>query len=295
MFTVQAFSHPTDQSELRYGVIRANHDNNHPVIFIPGLGGSVKVALEFLEPLAKAGFGPIFALDARGFGLNESIAPKLTPKSYIADFEAFYAHLQQSGQIAESQKPLCLSISLGSTLALQIIHKTPTRFSGQIQLAPAYAIHPKRFSLGYKLKQYAKLLALGPFSWTTLPYGIKELTQNPLRYDDPKYKDPLRLPTYYLLLVEQLCHQAKQIASQVTLPTFMVIPGNEQVCCPETMHRMYELLPAQEKMKLCEPHLYHDIVQEPPALTENIILQLMHWRNRINPSVYLPEHALPAV
>jgi alpha-beta hydrolase superfamily lysophospholipase len=86
-FTVETFE-AQDHQLLRYGRIDIDEPqsgvNRHPVIFVPGLGGSVKFAISFLKRLVPD-HGPVYSLDARGIGLNEGLNPQPHPAEYIKD------------------------------------------------------------------------------------------------------------------------------------------------------------------------------------------------------------------
>ena len=102
------------------------------MLFIPGLGGSVKGALDFLEQLQPA-YGTIYGPDLRGFGLNPLETPLNGAGMLLPDLDAFY---QQVLAPAGHQELALCGISLGGVLATLLAARHPERFSKVIHMEP---------------------------------------------------------------------------------------------------------------------------------------------------------------
>jgi pimeloyl-ACP methyl ester carboxylesterase len=85
MFQIHEYS-GADGNPLRYGKLT---NPNQPtqggkaMLFVPGLGGSVKGALSFLEQLLPE-YSPIYGPDLRGFGLNLLETDPLTSAKIVS-------------------------------------------------------------------------------------------------------------------------------------------------------------------------------------------------------------------
>ena len=277
MFEIKNYT-GADGFPMRYGELRhADHDPNGPaMLYIPGLGGSVKGALDFLEQLLPS-FGPIYGPDLRSFGLNPVEAPPYSANHLLPDMEAFY---QQVILPANHRELVLVGISLGGILATLLACRHPERFSKLILLAPAFRPHPKSFSLSYTVLNTLSFMLRGKHSRTTLPYGIEALTTNPAILNDPQYAEhpPIELNAGFLLGVRTLCNQAFSEIRKLSLPTLVVIPGMDIVCDPTAMRAAYERIPATTP-KLCKeyPDFYHDVLFE--AGHSDIAKALLEWSN----------------
>lgn len=270
MFEVQSYT-GADGSPLKYGRFvdakqtakpMAQQTEKKPaLLFIPGLGGSVKGALNFLGLLHTA-YNPIYGPDLRGFGLNPLEKPLTHAKDLIPDLEAF--HEQVIAPEGHSELALC-GISLGGVLATLLATKHPERYSKLILLAPAFKPHPKTFTLKYTLVNTLAFLMKGGNAMTTLPYGLEALTTNPAVLNDPQYAEhpQLVLNSGFLLGVRDLCNQAMSDIRKLNIPTMVVIPGQDVVCDPAAMRAAYDRIPnSTPKQCLDYPDLYHDVLFE---------------------------------
>lgn len=273
-----------DNTPLRYGLIQPeSHEESseqHPIVFIPGLGGSVKFALDFLKRFVPH-HGPIYSLDARGIGLNEQVAPLPHPNSYLRDFHSFIQHLQQENRISNQSNPVMIGLSLGGIYAIMYSTEYSHPFQGIILIAPAFRPHPKLFTPAFKCKSYASILLKGAHACVTMPYRVQDLTRNPDKYNDPNFKEPLTLPAFYLFLVERLCRKAFARISRIDSPISVVIPENDRVCDPEAMKQAYNRIPHQHKALFTYPALYHDIMLEPEEDQDRVFSDLDAWINSL--------------
>lgn len=287
IFTVKTFS-SYDNTPIRYAhMLDEESDNRYcPIVFVPGLGGSVKFATSFLQQFVGP-HGPVFSMDARGFGLNEAIAPKPYPESYLKDFHHFIQHLQNQALLNENCAPVIVGLSLGGIYTTLYTTQYQHPFRASVLIAPAFRPHPKLFTFKFKLQNYSRILLKGFHAKTTLPYGIQDLTRNADCYDDPNFQDPLKLPSFYLFLIEQMCKKAFSKVSQLSLPTAMIIPEQDMVCDPQAMEQAYQAIQNDQKVLLTYSELYHDVMQEPEADQHQIFADLSQWLNTIG---YVPSH-----
>jgi len=275
-FTVHEYA-SSDGTALRYGklVNPTNPETGRPLLFVPGLGGSVKGALGFLSLLSSQ-FSPILAPDLRGFGLNPLPKPLLSAKCHLPDLEAFHTALDLNNL---PDLTLC-GISLGAVLATHLAVDHPERYKRVALVAPAFSAHPAMFPLGYQLKNIFNRLLKGSDHIVHLPYGIEALTRNPVVLHDPQFIEAPKvdLSIDYLLSVKGLNEQALEKAKRLTLPTLVIIPGRDAVCDPAAMRQGYENIPAGTPKVLKEyPELYHDVFFEAefPQLAKNVLA----WAN----------------
>ncbi len=275
MFTVKEYR-GGDGSPLRYGQFvktGGGEPTGRAVWFVPGLGGSVKGAIEFLEAMLPD-FDTIYGADLRSFGLNPVSKPMPHFHPIHADLEAFYQNVIRP---AGHSDLTLVGISLGGVLSTLMAARHPERFKRLVLLAPAYKAHPKSFSLNYLLKNVVGCALKGRHFETTLPYGIDAVTRNEAILQDPQYQnDPLVLAAGFLLDVRTLTGQALKATAQLRIPTLMVIPGMDVVCCPEAMRQGFKRIP-ESTPKVCHdyPDYYHDVLFE--AGNQDIAREVVAW------------------
>jgi len=271
-----------DGQPMRYGELLNPRQSSteKTLLFIPGLGGSVKGALEFLEALLPS-HSPIYGPDLRGFGLNPLEHPLHQADIILKDLDAFYEEVIAPTQPADLT--LC-GLSLGGVLATLLAARYPERFKRLILFAPAYKPHARSFSLGYTVRNVLAHLLLGKKARTTLPYGIASITRNPRILEDPQYNilEPLILTPGFLLGVRSLCNQAMNEVKNITIPTLMVIPGQDIVCEPAAMQRAFERIP-ESTIKKCLHYedFYHDVLMESGHTA--IVEEVLRWADVSTP------------
>jgi alpha-beta hydrolase superfamily lysophospholipase len=274
LLTVQ--SYPVGNSEtLSYGVMEnrtLKHQKLGALWYVPGLGGTVMGAIPFLTPLLKR-FPVIYGTDLRGFGLNAQQTVPFNAAQLLDDLEQFY----QQVILPSAPQPLVLcGISLGGVLATLLAIKNRNRFKGIALLSPAYKPHPDCFSLWYKLRAISTMLCNGKTATIALPYTIREVTQNPEVLNAPEHVDniPLCVPPQFLLSVEKLAEQAFNQIPSLLLPTYMVIPEQDRICCPVAMKQAFSRLSADPKNE-CDIRAswYHDVTLEAESQTVSDALQ----------------------
>lgn len=263
---------------LRYAKIEPSPavHSQAPIIFVPGLGGSVKSAVGFLSRFALAGH-PVYSLDAPGWGINDHQACLPNPEMYLQLLTAFVQNLQSLGIIQPSHGPTLMGLSLGGVLASLQVARSPGAFEKLVLLAPAFRPHPKTFSLRYRLKAYGSVLTKGWRGALTMPYGVHELTQNPVAHADPHLQERLKVPLLYVLAVDRLCQKAQAALSQIQVPVAMVVPQADLVCCPTAMQRAFEKLKNPNKSLWALPQLFHDIPREPEDALDIVCTPLIEW------------------
>lgn len=236
------------------------------LLFVPGLGGTVRFALAFLDAMLPH-YSCIYAPDLRGYGLNYREAPLDSLKPIIRDLESFHqAILNPSSHQALD---LC-GISLGGILATMLASQWrfyKEDYKRLALLVPAFKASPVKFTPAYVFRQITQRYLLGN-KYTRLPYGIDSLTQNTrfLEGEEKYGGDPLRFSVDYLLEVRSLGLKAMKQVKRLEIPTLMAIADKDVVCDPKTMRRAYRHLPESLDKKLLEyPTLYHDILMEEEA------------------------------
>lgn len=277
LFTVKSFT-TYDGVSLRYGLIHEDgvRHGPRPVIYVPGLGGSVKSAITFLSHLAP-GNGPVFSLDARGFGLNDHLSPQPNPGNYLQDFHQFVLHLQQTEQLSPESDPVLLGLSLGAVMSTLYLTQFSHPFSGAVLVSPAYKPHPQVFTLPYKLKNYCKVLMKGTQAMTTMPYSIRQVTRNYELYNDPNFQDPVTLPSLYLFMVQLLCGRGFKKVGNISVPTAIVVPEKDLICDPEAMKAAYQRIAHPQKALLTYPELFHDVMMEPEDDILKVCEDVQNW------------------
>lgn len=277
VFTVHTWQNPQGKA-LRYAHISPNAQapQKSPIVYVPGLGGSVKSAVEFLKSFARQGH-PVYSLDAQGWGLNDDLPCYPNPVQYLADFKGFVADLQQQGALQGANASILMGISLGGILASIYASQTPHPFGRLVLLAPAFKPHPKTFSLQYRLKAYGLALTRGFKAKLVMPYGIEHLTQNPQAHADPSLQTRLSVPVLYMLFVDRLCAKALKALPQIDIPVALVAPQADVVCCPQFMRQAFKALKHPKSQLISPPGVFHDIPREPEPVLAPLCHDLLQW------------------
>lgn len=262
---------------LRFGKLQSPvvslDDEGDILLYVPGLGGSVKGALHFLSGLQDR-FSTIYAPDLRGFGLNSETMSVTSVADTLEDLDCFWE--QHLNPLSHRNIYLC-GISLGASLSVHLVNQYPQRFESLVLLAPAYKPSPVTFSTAYVLSNLMRSVFGGKDAQTVLPYGIEEITRNPLIRDDPQYKvPPLSLPTRYLFQVRSLNLKAFRTMANLSLPTLMVVPQSDVVCCPHTMQKAFLRIPQETPSHLVTySQMYHDVLMEPEV--DEVVAEVLQW------------------
>lgn len=271
MFTIDSFE-TADGTTLRYGKLTDPHraePAKRSMLFVPGLGGSVKGAISFLEALLPE-FDPIYGPDLRGFGLNEH-APLPHPDIHLEDLLAFQHHTEL---IEHPATTLC-GISLGGTISTKLAAKQRKDFESLILVAPAFRSSNICFPPSFIARHALGRLLNGVEYRTVLPYCIKKLTRNPEVLANPVYMaEPLELPVDYLLKVSLFNMVAFRRVKEIAIPTMVIVPGSDVVCDPDGMRAGYHRIPGHVPKLLKDyPALYHDVLMEPevPEIAQDVL------------------------
>lgn len=262
--------------ELRYGVLTPTQnadfrqewsERRKPLVFFPGLGGSVKNALVFFNALLPVA-SPIYVPDLRGFGLNE--ACKLPdPIHFVAEAR----HFINSVVLANESTPLWVGgISLGAALATRLFEWPELRehASKLLLVAPAYREHPNTFPLSVVGKTALDVMLKGPDSLVRLPYGLDDLTRNEAILTDPRHQEQMEnfmLPISFAWQLRQFNRGAVKQLSNISIPSCVVVPEQDTVCCPKAMVKASRRLGKKHDATLLTyPQARHDIFLEPEVL-----------------------------
>ena len=247
------------------------------LVFVPGLGGSVRWAERFLSQL-EGRYDLIVGLDLRGYGLNRGLEP-VSPKLQAADLRAFLHEARLSVRFDEVH---LAGISLGGVLAAHLASQRAEAFRSLLLLAPAFAPHPRTFSPGFTIRQVARRLLNGPETRMCMPYGLRDITQNPEVLADPEFQGlfPLSLGVDFALGVKGLAGATIQAMDGIHLPTMVVVPGMDRVCDVRAMRKAFHRLPNAEANNLLElPEAFHDVLME--GGTERIADCYRLWLARV--------------
>lgn len=272
--------------ELRYGLLvpadepaSNNVLNRKPMVFFPGLGGSVKNALVFFNALLPAA-APIYVPDLRGFGLNDShTLPE--PSHFVAEAR----HFINTVVLARHVSPVVVGgISLGAALATRLFQwPEVTEHAHKLLLvAPAYREHPKTFPLPIVAKTALSIITQGADALIRLPYTLSDLTRNEAVLNDPRHQehmDTFRLPMRFAWQLRQFNRGAIKALNAINVPSCIVVPEQDTVCCPRAMKSSHQQLARMfPSTLLTYPEARHDIFLEPEVLT--LAGDVCHWLAR---------------
>ncbi|MDX2084970.1 MAG: alpha/beta fold hydrolase [Candidatus Melainabacteria bacterium] len=268
---------------LRYGKLHAKQANlaaespRRVLIYIAGLGGSVKWALGFLLRLLP-GFDVVYGLDLQGFGLNDDRSVPLENGGVRHQQQSVITTVRYLLEQHPEASFHISGISLGALLSTLVVGAFPQRFSSIALFAPAYQPHAKTFSLAFQLRCAWGIISTLGKRPIQLPYGLAQLTQNPKILKDSQFDLNWRLqvPTGYLWSIQGLAKQAQTATAKLPLPVWMVIPGLDSICDPHAMRQAFQSLPNHPHHQCVEEgNLFHDVMME--AQADTLANQYLQW------------------
>lgn len=276
-----------DQPALRVAVLTpkaGEATGQRPLLFIPGLGGTVKASLEFLEGLTGAAT-PVYGLDPRGMGLNEGFSLSNPPE---ADYASFLDDLTRCLEWIKTrhngQTPYIAGLSLGGIFASLLQLRYPNG-PGLILMSPAFAPHPKLFTWGFRLNSIARMLLKGGKARISVPFAVNETTRNEVKRADPELQIPGSFPPHALFAMEFAARKTMRELGKIQAPVLMLVPEEDIVCAPVAMQSAYARFPHPGKALHVYPGLYHDLTSEPEAhLIQADIVQWINFQeNGVSP------------
>jgi len=266
-FTIHSYT-AADGMELRYGLLTSSHDAvlappHRGMVFVPGLGGSVKNSLVFFNALLQH-FNPIVVPDLRGFGLNDS-HPLPHPKQFVSDLACV------GNQVVPqyfSEMPWTLGgISLGGCVVSHWLGGARSKIAPDSAwlLAPAVKEHPDAFQWPYVAKALWTML-IAPSSLVQLPYGLESLTTNPAVLASEQHQQHMtnfRIPARFLWKLRAFNRSAVKAYPSIELPVHLTVPLSDQIICPAAMEASFQKLPSHS-LHQCKKYegLYHDVSLE---------------------------------
>ncbi|MFN8614328.1 MAG: alpha/beta fold hydrolase [Vampirovibrionales bacterium] len=286
VFSIHTYG-AADGAELRYGVLTAPQQASlssprQGLVFVPGLGGSVKNSLVFFNALLRH-FSPIIVPDLRGFGLND-YHPLPHPRQFVADLNTL---LEQLPHTVGLKPPWLLGgISLGGCVISHWLGQsfTQSEFSplGAWLLAPAVKEHPKAFDAQY-VAQTLWAVAVRPKALMALPYGLEALTQNPAVLNSPAHQEFManfRLPARFLWQLRGFNRSSVQHYANMALPVHMSVPLADRVICPQAMQQAFtQLKPHVKHGLVAYPGLFHDVPLE--QAMGSVITAVAQWADEL--------------
>lgn len=293
MFTVKEYA-GYEGRILRYGKLTkdgaSTGEAGRALVFLPGLGGSVKGSLPFLEALLLA-YDTIYGLDLRSFGLNFQEEPLRSPLVIYEDLKGFLA-----SQALDRHSALDLAgLSLGGIMATLLAEEMPERFNRLLLMAPAFQENSLTFTPWYTYRNIYSPLLLKRLEKVPPPFNICHVTRNPMVLEDPQYRDgpQITLRPEFLLGLGKLCRLAYAKVRQLQVPTMMVIPGGDIVCCPKVMAEAFHRIPPSTP-KRCKTYsqMYHGVVTELEA--PEVIRDYLTWLYELETLPVQPVHKTEA-
>lgn len=270
-FTIEGYTGEAGMP-MRYGKLTNNTPNTgKTLLFVPGLGGSVKAAIPFLSHLLPY-YDEILGCDLRSFGLNPVESPIFTADWHLKDIHHFF---EATGILKRPHLDV-FGISLGGALATLIEKAHHKHFRHLMLMSPAYKSVNATFPLSYQIKNILGRLLQGKSHTIRLPYGLKELTQNPAVLNDPHHQTAPEVPLTidYLLSVKALTQSAYKHTCKINTPTMILVPELDVICDPTAMKQGYNNIPDSTPKSLnIYPDLFHDILLETqhPQVAQEVI------------------------
>jgi len=185
---------------------------------------------------------------------------KASRQSWLDETEEAYHQIR--GMV---DKLFIIGHSMGTVMAGHLINKYQD-FGGLVMLTPLYDIPDKRLSVMPYL-QYVM-----PWFYPHMLGSMKELMRQrmldfdpTLDLDDPEVQKNIpkmtRVPTSGLAQMVQMVKYGRQFWSKLDLPTLIFQGGDDPAVPPETMTKIYNMLPSQDKHLQTFPEAGHELMR----------------------------------
>jgi alpha-beta hydrolase superfamily lysophospholipase len=202
-----------------------------------------------------------FAWDARGHGLSpgpRGFSPGVATS--LRDVQSFVDHIATTYDIT-SENLVVMGQSIGAVLAAGWAHDYAPDIRGMILVSPAFRVK-LYVPFARPLLRMARA-AKGDF-FVNSYVKARLLTHDPERIasfeTDPLIARPISVNM--LLGLDELSQRLIQDAAAITVPTQLLISGNDWVVSEAPQHRFYEQLGAAIKERHVFSGFYHDTLGE---------------------------------
>ena len=203
----------------------------------------------------------IFAHDARGHGLSEGErghSPGF-PAS-VRDLDAFVAHLDAAHGVAVSDLAV-VAQSVGAVLAATWVHDYAPAVRSLTLASPAFDVRLyvpfarpglrllRRFRGDFKVNSYVKATLLTHDAARQASFAADPLITRPIAVN-------------LLLGLYEAANRVVEDARAITVPTQLLISGNDYVVRQPPQHRFFERLGSPVKERHVLPGFFHDTLGE---------------------------------
>ncbi|WNZ48407.1 alpha/beta hydrolase [Leptolyngbya boryana CZ1] len=257
---------------LHYQSWHPDEPSQAVVTLVHGLGGYSNVFQNAVEYLVPQGY-EVYAFDLRGHGRSAG------QRGHINAWAEFREDLRLFLRFVRSQRTSCPMIlwghSLGGTIVLDYVLRSPDEIQGLIVTAPA---------LG-KVKISLVKLAIGRIMSRTVPrfslrLGLRHLgASNPIveaYLNDPLRHDyaSARLATEYFSTVRWIYRHA----AELNIPLLIMHGSSDHVTLPEGSRLFFQQVIFPDKEHREYPGNYHDLYMD--ADCELVFSDLKDWLKR---------------
>ncbi|MBW4422787.1 MAG: lysophospholipase [Myxacorys californica WJT36-NPBG1] len=244
------------------------------VTLVHGLGGHSGVFQNAVEYLVPQGY-EVYALDLRGHGRSTG------QRGYINAWAEFREDLRLFLRFVRTQRTSCPMIlwghSLGGTIVLDYVLRSPHEIQGLIATAPALGkvnISPVRLTIGRLLSRIAPRFSLKLKIPTNLgsrdPQIAASYLVDPLRHE----YGSARLATEYFATVRWIYSHA----SELQIPLLIMHGSSDRVTLPEGSRAFFQRVIFPDKEHREYPGNYHDLYVDSDY--EEVFSDLEDWLER---------------
>ena len=248
-------------------------ESNAAFLLVHGLGGHSAWFEAFARRLkVKHIFG--LALDLRGFGKRKDELG-VNMNNWLEDIEIAAKYLHS----LMGNKPVFLiGNSMGGLLALKACqHVKP---SGLALLSPAFAGHPKIFSLSYQITELVKAV-IKPNGQSTLPYGTELITRDEQlkiwldKDEDRRHTVPSKMFLDLFFLTQSL--RLKKI--NLACPLFLITAGKDGIIDNKVSELIFRQINSPNKKKTILSNAMHDLTLD--LAVDQLVDLLVDWSSSI--------------
>lgn len=244
------------------------------VVIVHGLGGHSDLFANLVQYLVDCG-DTVYGFDLRGNGRSPG------QRSYINSWTEFREDLEafvRLIEVKESDSPcFLLGHSLGATIVLDYVLRSPRQWQGVILIAPALGnvgVSPLKLAIGRILSKVWPRFSLDTgidlAASSRDPQVLKAYAQDPLRHS----RGTARLATEFLKTVNWI----EAHASELQVPLLILHGGADRVTLPESSRLFFERVTFADKEKREYPGAYHEIFNDLDY--QQILCDLKDWLER---------------
>jgi 3-oxoadipate enol-lactonase len=249
--------------------VSAKRQENVPVLFLHGIGGSARVFAPQMESFARAGFRPV-ALDLLGFGERPPVE-RMQFEEIAADVEASIARL-------ELERPVLVGHSFGGMVAQTCLRRRPNAYRALVLVgtSPAFGNPQGEFQKQFvadRLRPLDEGASMRELAATSVPAMMGPAPDPAGHALAVEVMGSVPASTYRAAVRCLTGFDERANLARIALPVLCLAGEHDRLAPPAMMQRMAEKIPRARYV--CLPGVGHLANLEAPRAFDAAVLEFL--------------------